>query len=160
MKLYLDTCVISAITKNDIKESDLSALTKILGYKLSQTLEVVTSQVAKEEIEKIPEEYREKHLKEYEALVSIPTLDYLRIDFFSRTGLRVKQTIEFGKLFMLLKDINDARHIYQAFRNEIKYFIIVDYKTILKHKNDIESICNVKTLSPVEFIESVEIKYA
>jgi len=151
MKVYLDTCIISGIAKQDIKDEDLVALTEILKMHKDNKVEIVTSEVAKEELNKIPPEYRSKHLMVYNLLNNVPTVEYLKLNFFS-VGFPVKQTKEFGELFSLLKDKGDAQYIYQAFRNGVDFFLTVDKKTILSHHSDIQSICGVKVLSPNRFI--------
>jgi len=155
MKVYLDTCIISGLAKEDINESERAALLQILKLHKNKVIETITSPVAKEEIDRIPENYRHRHLEEYNLLKGIPAVGYLRLDFFSVSGLGVKQTKEFGALFSLLKDRDDAKHIYQAYRSEVNYFITVDRRSILNKYDEIYSICKVKVYAPSEFIKNL-----
>lgn len=153
MKVYLNTCIISGLAKEDIDLSELEALSRILELQSNQTIEIVTSSVAKEELEKIPENFKRRHMMVYNLLKNVPAVDYLQLDFFSVTGLRVKQTKEFGALYSLLKDTGDAKHIYQAFRSGIDFFITVDSRSILNKYYEIKEICNMKVYLPSDFVE-------
>ncbi len=154
MKVYLDTCIISGLAKEDLDESEWAASLQILKLHKDKVIETITSPVAKEEIDRIPEIYRSRHLEVYDLLKGIPAVGYLRLDFFSVSGLRVKQTKEFGALFSLLHDRDDAKHIYQAYRSGVNYFITVDRRSILNKYVEIYSICKVKEYAPSEFINN------
>ena len=70
---YLDTCIVSGLAKDDLKPDEQSALLRILkAWKRGSSLSLVTSQVAKDEIEKIPQAYREKHETNYNLISKIP----------------------------------------------------------------------------------------
>ena len=53
---------------------------------------------------------------------------------------------------LLLPDEADARHLYQAARNEVHYFLTTDARTILSYQSEIEDICEIKALSPQKFL--------
>jgi len=55
----------------------------------------------------------------------------------------------------LLPDEVDAKHIYQASKNNIQYFLTTDEKTILSYSDNIMGISDVKTISPVDFLNIV-----
>jgi len=59
-----------------------------------------------------------------------------------------------GALFSLLHDRDDAKHIYQAYRSGVNYFITVDRRSILNKYDEIYSICKVKVYAPSEFINN------
>ena len=67
-------------------------------------------------------------------------------------GGGVRLVKEMAQLATLLKDKNDAAHIYQAFKNEIYHFLTVDSRTIISQKEEIEKICGVLVMSPTEYV--------
>ena len=150
MKVYLDTCVISALVKEDIHDQEFDALKNILVLHGENKISLVTSEIAREELDKIPDEYKSKHLIIYNLLRNIPVLNYISIKVI-RIGFPLKQNEEFKELISILKDENDAKHIYQCFRNKVNFFVTVDVKTILKKKDNISEVCNVGVYLPSEF---------
>ncbi len=67
-------------------------------------------------------------------------------------GGGVRLVKEMAQLATLLKDKNDAAHIYQAFKNEIYHFLTVDSRTIISQKEEIEKICGVLVMLPSEYV--------
>jgi len=65
---YLDTSVISGYIKNDMKSTDFNAFERIVQMSKNEEIVLCASTVAREEIEKIPEPFREKHVEMYEIL--------------------------------------------------------------------------------------------
>ena len=154
-KLYLDTCIISGIAKSDISDLELNTLTDLLKDFRLNKVDMVTSQIAKQEIEKIPEQYRFQHSETYKTLTEIPLSSSTFSPFsgpfggpFDRNRLPVK---ELKELQSLLKDKDDAKHIYQAFRNKVNYFLTVDASTILNRAKEIFEICGVSVMLPSEY---------
>jgi hypothetical protein len=43
---------------------------------------------------------------------------------------------------------DDARHVYQAAKNSVDYFVTDDRRTILSHKSEIEAIVAIRVRSP------------
>ncbi|MBW1682874.1 MAG: hypothetical protein JRJ83_15870 [Deltaproteobacteria bacterium] len=159
---YLDTCIVSGLAKEDLDPAQLVALLKILEERKHGRVLLVTSPVAKEEIDRIPEEYRTKHEVIYNLLSDVPLARPFQI--YSRglmgmgmgmhTGAGIKRLHPMlGKLTTLLPDEDDARHLYQAARNGVQYFLTADAHTILSYRERIGDICNVKAVTPMEFLE-------
>jgi len=155
---YLDTCIVSGLAKEDLSPDELEALRRILEERKQGNVSLVTSQVAKEEIERIPEEHRSKHEIIYNLLSDVPVARAFRTDpslplMGVGGGVRLHPIL--AKLNALLPDEADARHIYQAARNSVQYFVTTDARTILAHWERIEDICQVKALSPQEFVKII-----
>jgi hypothetical protein len=60
LKVYCDTCIVSGLAKGDLTQPDVEALLKVLE-KNNKTLSFVTSQITKEEIDRVPQKYRVQH---------------------------------------------------------------------------------------------------
>jgi predicted nucleic acid-binding protein len=153
MKIYIDTCVISGHAKGDLNTQEAQAFKKLLGLYINGEVSLLTSTVAKEEIDRIPEEYRTPHEGTYSQLRSIPAAGYLVLDLgFGITLLGVKQHPIYQSLAKLLKDVGDAQHLYQAHREGALHFITVDATTILSKASEIGKVSNVEVLLPSTFV--------
>jgi hypothetical protein len=156
---YLDTCIVSGLAKGDLAPSDIEALLKVLQKRKNGALSLVTSRVTKEEIDCIPEEYRLQHEIIYNLLSDLPVARAFRTDsrlILMGVGGGVRLHPMLAKLNTLLSDDADARHLYQAAQNGIRYFITTDARTILRRKTKIEEISQVIAVSPTEFLSIAE----
>lgn len=157
---YLDTCVISGLVKEDLKPDQQMAVLKILQKYKAGTVSIVTSRIAKDEIERIPRQYRYKHETIYYLISDITVAPPFTIHGRGPLGLGLGLDLGAGTqvpdpmykaLKELLPDEQDAQHIFQASKSEIQYFITTDEHTILSYNNEIEQICDVKALTPATF---------
>ncbi len=159
--VYLDTCIISGIAKMDLPEEEISSLLAVLKHGKKGNLKIITSKVSKDEINKIPIEYRQKHELIYYLLTELPYVHNFRNVWQNGTIIGVGVGVGFGhynrkidptlsKLRSLLPHKNDALHIFQAIKNKSQYFLTTDYKTIIKFRNKIEEIHKIKIVSPIE----------
>ena len=96
-------------------------------------LTIWASTVAREEIDKIPAEYRQAHVREYEALKTIRASNATWIDTDpNSTGFgTVVEHSDYQTIRGILKDENDARLVFQGKAGGVSDFVTVDYKSIL-----------------------------
>jgi len=164
LNAYLDTCIVSGLAKEDLSSDELESLQQILKERKKGKVSLVTSPVAKEELDKIPKEkYRFKHETIYNLLSDVPVVK--EFQWLSRGPMGMGMGMSMGpvggkrldplfdKLINLLPDEADARHLFQAAKNNVQYFITTDNKTILSYREQIEALCKVKVVNPQEFIE-------
>jgi len=153
MNVYLDTCIISGLAKEDISKKEICALLTLLQLGKESILELFTSSVTKDELDKIPQEHRSKHLIIYNLFSDVPKIDYLVLNLSPvRIGLRVKKQDVLAKLINILKDKEDAMHLYQCFRNKLEYFITVDQNSILSKAKEIKLVCKIDVYTPSDFL--------
>lgn len=72
-----------------------------------------------------------------------------------RSGLTsgpIVQDEALGRLLAIVPDQLDARHIFQAARNELDYFITRDKGTILKYAGEIASAAGIQAVLPSELV--------
>src|SRR5256885_514065 len=84
---YLDTCVISGIARQDLKTVELEALSKILELYQQSKIRLVTSDVARGEIDKIPEQFRYTHKAVYLLLSTLPISSITRPNMMMLLGV-------------------------------------------------------------------------
>ena len=161
---YLDTCIISGIVNRDLKQEQQTAMLELLDFRKKGIVYIVTSEIAKAEIEKIPEKYRYQHQAIYLLLSDVPICK--TYSFHGRglmgmgMGLGMGSGIKrlnpiYKSLKELLPDEQDANHIYQASKNKIGYFLTADEQTIIKYSEKIQKICDVTAITPFEFYKIV-----
>lgn len=156
---YLDTCIVSGLAKEDLSDEELDALLRILEEHKGNKVHLVTSDLTKRELEKIPARYRRKHSVIYSLLSDVPIVPAFRRGrglSFGGIGGGVRVHPILARLNTELPDEADAQHIYQAARNKVSYFLTTDCRTVLSRKVKIEDICGVKAVSPTEFLTIIE----
>ncbi len=130
--LYLDTCIVSGLAKEDLAANEQEALAELLELHKAGRLKLVTSHITKQEISKIPSRARLRHSMIYNLLENIPAV----------------RTVKTDPLFRKIREIvpgeEDAKHLYQALKSNSWYFVTTDKKTILKHR--IKLFLDVKEL--------------
>ena len=113
--------------------------------------------VAREEIEKIPEPFRNKHVEIYQTLNilkgSVNT--WIDDDPLSTGYRRSIKDADFVTLQGILPHEDDARHLFQAKKAGVSDIITADYKSMLNKRNELESQCGLKVFSPSDYFESL-----
>ena len=61
MKVYLDTCIVSGLIKEDLGEDEFVTLDRILEAWQAHQVDLCTSKVTSEELSKVPDRYRREH---------------------------------------------------------------------------------------------------
>jgi hypothetical protein len=159
---YLDTNLVSGLVKEDLGTTELEAFRDVLRLRKRGHIDFRTSSVTAEELNRIPPEVRNRHEDIYMLLDDIPLvaeqIPVPRIVQPVRAGRPMTITpavLEEGMLTRLkaiLPDENDARHIYQAVRNGIDYFVTRDERTIIRHAADIETVAGIKVRLPSQLL--------
>ena len=61
----------------------------------------------------------------------------------------------FKSLKAILPDEDDARHVFQAAKNGVQYFLTVDERTILRHRQAVEQCCELKAVDPEQMLQVI-----
>jgi hypothetical protein len=148
----LDTCIISGLVRWDLPEQELAALEHILAARKRGGVSLVTSYIAKVEIDRVSPTYRAVHTVIYHLLADVPSARFWHVD----TGLMLmgvsggtgrRQNRLFITLRNLLPDAEDAMHVFQAAKNTVCFLITTDHRTLIRFSGDIERLCGV-TVQP------------
>lgn len=165
IKVYLDTCILSNLRADKIKEEQLNSLDKICDY---ENIVFVTSDKMLEEFLKTTEDRIRITLKIlYKLITKIPSKSFSR--FEGGFSFPFKFPITFGEkveyeLFSSLKVIfphkDDVEHIYQAAEGGCKYFMTLDKDSILKKakkfSTQLNKICpNLEFVDPATLIDKL-----
>ena len=147
-KVYFDTCIISGIVNQDMKKNEMDAILEIENSAKMGFLSIHSSTMARGEIEKIPEQWRHAHVAQYDVLLKVKgsTSSWIELE----TSINEK-ALEYQTFREILKDKNDAKHLYLAKQAGIDEVITVDERTILSKANELESRCQMKVYSPSQY---------
>ena len=155
-RAYLDTCIVSGLAKGDLGSETQAALLRILEARKVGRVELVTSEVTRSELAAIPEVHRGSHSAIYYLLADVPLApaEY-RIPPFKPAPMFRRRDKLLLALEALLPDAADASHAFQAARSMASYLITTDRRTMLKHADAVEALCNLKLVNPSQFENSV-----
>ena len=151
--VVLDTCVISGIVRGDLKSEDAAALSVMASMVAKSTLTMWTSPVAREEIDRIPAEYRDAHLERYDTLRQIraSAATWLNLDPAWSDLKPVVHHPDYVRLRGILRDEADARMVFQAKAAGVTDFVTVDYKSVLNKASDLSTL-GIRALSPTQYV--------
>ncbi|MCI0558344.1 MAG: hypothetical protein MN733_07600, partial [Nitrososphaera sp.] len=131
--------------------SEQTALLEILRlYKLG-AIQLVTSVVVKEEIDKTPAEYRAQHEVIYNLLADIPISNTAWTDsglMLMGVGGGTRIDPLYSELTGLLPDETDAQHVFQAIKSATQYFVTTDGRTILRYRDVLQHKYRLDALTP------------
>lgn len=160
IKAYLDTCIVSGLAKEDLPSAEQMALLIILRFHKSGDVQLVTSILVKEEIDKIPEEHRMRHEIVYNLLANIPVSQVSWTDSgLTLMGVGGGKKVDslYLELKALLPDELDAQHIFQAVKSGAKYFVTTDNHTILKYREALITKYNLSVIAPSELEKTLNL---
>jgi hypothetical protein len=153
--VYLDTCVVSGLAKNDIDESESESMVAMLSADDNESLLFVTSSVVLDELNQIPKEHRTPHKAIYHLLNKVhafpePSIGRMGLDGGIASNPNHKV---WSRIRSIMPDEMDAKHLYQAYQNGAKFFVTVDDATILRFKSKILKEFNLIACRPSELIQ-------
>lgn len=158
-KAYLDTCIVSGLAKEDQPKVEQAALLEILRLQKAGKIELVTSPLVKEEIDRIPEKDRTRHEIIYNLLADIPISKVSWTDsglMLMGVGGGTRVDPLYSELRSILPDEFDAQHIFQAIKNGACYFVTTDSRTILRYTNMIHDKFGIRFIRPSELAKALE----
>lgn len=161
MHIYLDTDVISGIAKADFEPKENQALRNILDRFEKGEFALVTSKVAKEEIDKCKHDQRKDITKVFEQLEKVQFVeDHLVKAFHNDNHARggaSSPLVEDDPISSKLRDIaidrTDAHHLMIAIRSRCAFFLTHD-GTILKKGKEITAEFGIMVAKPSDFLNS------
>jgi hypothetical protein len=159
IKVYIDNCVFSKLLRDTIDDKEqLKALEKI--YDCDYINLVVSEEILKEFVKTKEDSIRIALKLFYKLIKNVDTVNIIRFEGgwsfpwkFPRTfGTEVKDK-NFLKLKKIFKN-GDEVHIYNAIKADCKYFLTLDYKTVLNKIKKDEVKMKIKEISPdLEFVD-------
>jgi predicted nucleic acid-binding protein len=153
--VYFDTCIIGNLVKQDASPADIAALRTILDAANERRIDLVASTVAREEINKIPEQYRLAHETIYSLLSRLPGSRVTWVEETSTGGARVVQDPRFTDINQVLRDENDSRHFFQAVDNQVDFFLTTDQRSVLNQAPTLEQRFTVRPVSPTQLVKAL-----
>lgn len=152
-RAYLDTCVISGLARRDLPPTEQGAADSLIELVYQSRVTVCTSTEAWGEIQQVPEQHRQPHLRQYQQ-ISILTKAAEWFDTDEVYTPEAQQVL--ARLRSVVPGEIDARHIAHAAMHGVPDFITTDRKTILRHASEIHGICGVLAVSPAAYVARIE----
>lgn len=131
---------------------------EILEKRKKGEVELMTSELLRDEIAKIPDEYRRLHSVVYLLLADVPIMPTtIRTPPFKPNSFPYgNEKAPLLERLESLLDVADAGHVYQALRNGIDYVITVDRKTMLSRAEAVQRESGARLVSPIEFLRVLD----
>lgn len=152
-KGYLDTCLVSALVKNDSDASEIGALDQLLAWHESGKIVLACSPVVEVELARIPPDFRGRHLSLLTRFRSLPKSDVGGLTRLGPAGVPMANPRHrlWRSLREALPDEQDAWHVFVASCNRFRYLITVDRRTRLSRKEAVLNTSGVHLVLPTEF---------
>ena len=148
-RVYIDTCIVSGLAKSDLKPAEQIASERLACFAQESRVSLVSSHIAREELEKVPSQYRDPHLAQYALLGELSSA---RTTWLDPIKAEAASDPVYLALSSTLPDQMDAEHIFQAYNSGLTAFITTDEKTILPYREAIRQISHVNAMLPTEFL--------
>jgi hypothetical protein len=157
---YLDTNLVSGLVKEDLGDVELPALIELLRLREQGAIALCTSHITAEELSKIPAEVRGGHDDIYMRFDDVPAIDErFRMPMVIRGGPGTRiigpPVVADAALYQLrsiLPDETDARHVFQAARNGVDYFVTCDDRTIVRHVAAVQEAVGIVVCLPSQLV--------
>jgi hypothetical protein len=158
LKVYLDTCIVSGLARQDLPPAEQEAVTALLQLYKAGRVDLVTSEVAKQEIDRVPERFRARHNTIYLLLTDVPVARAEWTDSslgLTGVGGGRREDPLYTDLKRLLPGEADAQHMFQAIRDDADYFATTDAKTILRFSEALHDQYGLVTASPADCVRLI-----
>jgi len=153
LRVYVDTCVLSAVANGELPLLERTAMDTIAGLVQTSAVTLFSSPVALEEMSRIPDPHFALHLKQYNAVGKVSSdLTWEELNPATEiTDLEVEDPV-YEELRNLLPDENDAQHLAQAKLGGIDHVLTLDQRTILHYALELRERFGIIVFKPSEFV--------
>jgi predicted nucleic acid-binding protein len=164
---YIETSVIVGWAKRDLPVAERRALGELALRWHTGEIELCTSEVAREELQKhaLGRSAAEERIYSLFKQLPLATESHFMPALLGSRSRQIAQLfggkLEFtDEVFQRLLDIvphrNDARHLFQAAHSGLDYFVTCDERSILLHAAAIEAAVAIKARSPTQLLVEIE----
>ena len=164
VKLYLDTNLLSAIVRRD-HPLEADALAEIVSRGNTGELNLVTSKVTGEEIDRCTGPHAPAIQSLYDSMKKLPYIEYeVHVGFDSywddEMGGWSNPLYDVDPSWSSLRaaglDETDAHHVMLALKGNCSFFLTCDVRTILSRRQKIEAQHNIRLLKPSEYVAQLQ----
>jgi hypothetical protein len=164
VKPYLDTNLVSAIVRQD-HPLEAEALAEIVRRGAAGELNLVTSKVTGEEIDRCTGPHAPAIQSLYDSMKKLPYVEYeIHVGFDSywddEMGGWSNPLYDVDPSWSSLRaaglDETDAHHIMLALKGSCHCFLTCDVRTILKRRKTIEAEHNIRLLKPSQYLAQLQ----
>jgi predicted nucleic acid-binding protein len=153
LRAYVDTSVVSVHARGEHPDQQ-QALRRILLARTPGVLDVYVSDLVRAELERVPAKYLPPHLEVFDGIAQLGVVSWIQATPpFGPTGHphRTRTHPLLKRLLDIGLERADAEHIFQVAQQDLRYFITIDNRTILRRATDVQAACGVRALTPVDF---------
>jgi len=159
LKAYLDNDVVSAIVKDD-NEAESDALDRLLAAYRDGKVDLVTSKLTQEEIDKYQGPLRPAMERIFRFLKEVPIVrhdELLGIHSYGdertwiNTPMIQNYTLYDALLKLKLKGTYDPLHVFMAAKNGCDIFLTID-GGIRARSAEIKQLCGLDVMKPSDFV--------
>ena len=159
MKIYLDTNIVSAIERKH-QPLEVEAVSEVLRRSQVGELTLVTSRLTGDEIKRCTGPHAPAIWSLYESISKIPYVEYeVHVGFDSywdEMGGWSNPLYDVDESWTSLRRLGlheaDAHHVMLALKDRCNVFLTCDRRTVLKHRQKIEPVHQIRLLKPSEFL--------
>lgn len=157
---YLDTSLVFGIASQDLG-AEQDALLQVLRAHKAGSVRLFTSHVTDEEIKRGTNTGLDDAI--YALLSDVPRVEEESLSprpLSNRGGSRlvgpaVVKEPDLATTEDILPHKDDARHVFQASKSNIQYFVTVDRKSILRYASELSSRLGIRAVLPSELVDEL-----
>jgi hypothetical protein len=153
--VFFDSCVLSAAAKGD-HPNQTFAINCLLAATAAGAIRGVASSRVREELERIPAQYRQPHLAVLDSLEQFVKSDVTWLDERSWPPSVVTEP-RYAALAPILSGLTDPGLILDAVECGAQHWVTLDDSTVLSRRSAVEKLVPIKLADPLSAVERLSV---
>lgn len=152
--IMVDTNIVSGLAKGDLPREQAHAVVKIVEMMQRSYVTIAGTTVMRDELNRIPVQHRNPHIAVADTLRTLKTAS--GVTWLDPKSSAVVESPTYAALCRILPDEPDARMIAIGEEHRQDFFMTDDRETVLKHREQIASVCSIKPRRPTEVLAELQ----
>jgi hypothetical protein len=148
--ILVDTNIVSGLVKGDLPHDQAQAVVTIVEMMQRSDVTLAGTTVMRDELNKIPARHRSPHIAVADTLRTLKTSS--GVTWLDPNTGAVVESPTYSALCGILPDEPDARMIAIGEEHRQDFFMTDDRASVLKHREQIASVCSIKARRPTEVL--------
>jgi hypothetical protein len=153
--VFFDACVLSAAARGD-HPGQTSAISCLLGAAAAGAIRAVASSRVREELDRIPVQYRAAHLAVFDKLQQFAKSEVTWLDQRVQPASVVTEG-RYAALAPILSGVTDPGLVVDALDAGAQYWVTLDDSTVLSRRSEVERLVPIKLLDPSASVERLSL---